>query len=377
MPNELWVESPQLYFKHDQECQFKEMLELDRHMVLLPVNLPQDVTFDNDAKIGSGTIKYRLTRWALLQLCKITCPSMYGFVIDLAGMNRDDNSRREDYSFSEALEIFNRVIRRRFYTRLHGKVALVDMARKTIDGFVTSAYQWLPNCELYARMKAAIEQTTDSVFLEASMVGRRMLLRYMEKKPCFGFETEDGIEERFFSGYHFSNDEVGQASVRAANVLYRKFSKSASVIIVGDRSGFVNHVGPKFKSRFDQLIQGLLSHKYEPAKCMASIRKLRETQLGLGSKNVNTEKKRMEEISSTLVRKCIPSDIARSVVANTAYQGSYDESPIESILHRPKERTVYDLYNAMGRCAVSLPVHTRELVERIAHTVFLGKVAFD
>src|SRR5579872_4079045 len=183
MPNQLWIDPPVLTFKHDQEDQLKKTLDLDRNLVISPITKPQDVVLDAEANIGltfgAGQRKYKLTRWGLFQLCQLACPSLYGFILDLSGVNRTKDTNREDYSFTDALDILNRVIRRRFRTQLQDKLALVDMARGTIDGFVSGAYHRLPNYELYDRTSDAMGQSKDASFFEAVIAGRWMMLRYI------------------------------------------------------------------------------------------------------------------------------------------------------------------------------------------------------
>jgi hypothetical protein len=381
MANELWVEPPSLHFKHDQEEQLKKTLDLDRHLILSPLNSSQDVSLDAEANVGmvfgSGCQKYKLTRWALFQLCQLTCPSLYGFITDLSGVQRTKDTDRDDYSFSEALDALNRTVKRRFRTHLQGKVALVDMARKTVDGFVSGTYRWLPNYELYERTKDVMSQVDDSLFLEATLVGRWMMIRYVEKKPHLKINTDNEIEDPIFVGYHFSNNEVGKAAVKAANMLYRKFSHSAAINTVTSKDTGLRHAGLRFEIRFGELVKGLLNRRIDPAKHLAGIRTMQETMLGLGNKSSKVESKRMDDLTAKLVRRGIPASIARSVVINTAHQGSYDELPIEPSLYRPKERTAYDLYNALGRCAVSLPINHRERAEQVAHYIMMGKVSFD
>lgn len=99
--------------------------------------------------------------------------------------------------------------------------------------------------------------------------------------------------------------------------------------------------------------------------------------LGLGSKSPKIEAKLVDDLSAKLVRRGLPSTIAKTVVTNAAHQGSYDEVPVEPVLYRPKDRTVYDLYNALGRCAVSLPINHRERAEQVAHMILMGKITFN
>jgi hypothetical protein len=379
MANELWVEPPSCNFKHNQEDQLKTTLEdLDKHLILSPINLPQDVALDAEANVGSGSVKYKLTRWAMFQLCQFTCPSMYGFATELSGVERAKESLREEYSFSEAIEIINRVVRRRFRTKMSGKIALVNGYHKTIDGFVSSSYRSLPNRELYTRASSIMQQLDHpATFFEATLVGRWLLLRFVDTNPLVTLKEADGIDERFYTGYHFSNNEVGKSSVKAAVTLYRKFSKSAAISPIVDKDTALRHVGLKFVARFDQLIKGMLTRRHDPQVYLAGIRMMQSTGLGLGNKSAKAERKRMEDIAAKLVRRGIPASIARVVVENVTRQSSYDEAPVEAVLQRPTDRTVFDLYNALGRCAIDLPINHRERTEQAAYAILMGKVAFD
>lgn len=260
MTQELWTEPTVLHFRHDQEDQLKQTLDLDRHLILSPISQVQDVFLDEAGYVGltfgNGPKTYKLTRWAMFQLCQLTCPSLYGLVTDLSGVHRTKDSNRDDYSFSDALYILNRTVRRRFHTHLQGKVALVDMARRTIDGFVSASYRWLPNYELYDRTKDIMNQIDDTAFFEAMVVGRWFMIRYIHKKPHLSIDNGEGISDPFYAGYHFSNNEVGKAAVKAASMLYRKFSKSASISPVTPKNDGLRHAGLKFEVRFGEAHQG-------------------------------------------------------------------------------------------------------------------------
>lgn len=377
--SDLWVEPPSAHFKHDQEEQLKKALEdLDKHLILSPINLPQDVVLDAEARIGTGAVKYKLTHWSLFQLCKLVCPCMYGFVSDLSGAHRTKDLSRDDCSFDDSVEILNRVIKRRFRSKILNKIALLNVQQQTVDGFVSASYRWLANHELYARTKAAMqEMNTPVTFLEGELNGRWLLLRYINTKPFVTVKNKDGIEDRFFTGYHFSNNEVGKAAVRAATVLYRKFSKSADISPVTIKDSQVRHIGFKFGVKLDQLIKNMMLKQHDPVLCVANIQTMESTPLGLGNRSARIENHRAEDIVVKLISRKIPASIARHVVDNLRTQGSYDEVPIEPTIFRPVERTVFDLYNALGRCAVSLPINQRERAEQAAHAISTGKIVFN
>ena len=373
----LWVEPPAQHFTHDQEADLKKVLELDRKLILSPLNGYQDLLLDNEACIQATHSKYRLTRWALFQLCQLLCPSMYGFVTDLAGVEREKDSNREDYSFETAVKTINYMVKLRFHSKLQNRVALVDTIRQTIDGFVSSAYRWLPNYELYDRTNEAMSACSDCVFLEAQLVGRWTLIRYIHTAPHLRVVSDAGIADPFFIGYHFSNNEVGKASVRAANMLYRKFSKSAAISAVNVNETTLRHTGLKFEARFNDMIRNLFNRPMDAAKHAESIQRMQTLMLGLGSRNVRSEEKAMDELAAKVARRGLPVNVAQTAVTNAAYQGSYDEVPIEPVLFRPKDRSVYDLYNALGRCARSLPINLREQSEQVAFSILMGKINFD
>jgi len=373
------VEPPSAHFRHDQEDQLKKTLEdLDRQLILSPINLPQDVALDAEARIGSGTVKYKLTRWGLFQLCKLICPGMYSFITELSGAHRTKESPRDEYSFDDSLEILNRVIKRRFRSKVLNKLVLLNAQHQTVDGFVSSSYRWLSNHELYTRTKAAMQSVDGSVvFSEADLTGRWLLLRYVNTVPLVILKNGDGIEDRFFTGYHFSNNEVGKASVKAAVMLYRKFSKSAAISQITAKDSHVRHVGFKFDARLDQLVKNMLTKQHDPIFYTASIRTMESISLGLGSRSAKIEERRIDDIASKLTRRGVPAALARHIIGSMRMQGSYDEEPIEPSIFRPVERTVFDLYNALGRCAAFLPINHRERVEQTAYAILMGKVAFD
>lgn len=199
MAKELSIEPPALRFTHSQEDELHKTLgELDKHSVFHTIGSAQDVTFDADGCVGPDG--FRLTRWALFQLCQVVCPGLYGLVAELSGVHRELEQAREDFSFEESLDILNRIIRRRFDTRLCGKLFLKNLEAKTIDGVLGARYQWLSNLELFSRTRLLMDRLEPPhPFLEASLYGRWLMLRYVSPTVLFRFHNlgdGPGEEER-------------------------------------------------------------------------------------------------------------------------------------------------------------------------------------
>jgi hypothetical protein len=377
MYKDLWVEPATVHFDHKQESQLVATLEsMDRGLLMLPINTADDVRLDIDGSLTISGIKYRLTRWALLQLCLLACSGLYNFVEELAGVHRTSDSPREEYSFDEAVDILNKVLQRRYRTRLSGKVAILNTAQKTIDGYVSTAYKLMPNRELYSRAKEATHQSANIRFLEATLTGRWLLVRFVDTTPCLSFQHGE-IEERFFSGYHFSNNEVGKASLAVAHLFYRKFSKSASIYTVGNNTGQLRHSGTKFADKFTALIHNVMSHPLRVEECRKGIERMQSTMLGLGHRDKQIENKRLASVAARLARKDVHASVARAIVSQLTRQGSYDEMPTEIALFRRSDRSVYDLYTAMGRHATTLPINHREQAEKAAHSVLRDEISFS
>lgn len=376
MAKQLATDPESLIYNHAQEATLKEQLVgLDRSAVLYPISSIKDVTLDSDAKLFVAGDKYTLTSWALYQICQWICPSLHGFVVEMSGMNRLPDEDRGDYSFDEALSIFNSVVRRRFRTRLCGKNLLRNAQTKTIDGVISSGYKWLSNLELYERSKAAMTTTAPSaVFFEAVLNGRWLMLRYVHTKPVLTTCLVDDKEEKFYTGYHFSNNEVGRAAVRAASFLYRKWGHTFAISPTKQKATHLRHQGKGFSDRLDTMIKSVMNRFGSDVYYFEQLKQLEVASLGLGNKDSKVEVRRAEDIVATLAQYKLPAGIGRKALGSVMTQASYEDGP--EVLFRPVDRSVYDLYNALGRTAKDLPIGQREVTEQVAYQILIGKIKF-
>ena len=382
---ELTVNPAPKRFSMSQENAFvQELEELDRHSVMWPMTRPEDIQLNSHAEIGEG--KFRLTTLALYQLCQNVCNGLYGFVRELSGVHRRIEEARSDYSFDESIDILNRLVRRRFDSRLHGKVLLRNTKYGTIDGVLSPGYKWLSNLHLYEMTKEAMRQCDpEPVFWEAQLNGRWLLLRYCNLQPYFQFEIPGlnvggrsqivAANERFYTGYHFSNDELGRANVRGANYLLRKNGHTAALASLDFKGGRVRHLGSSFEERLTQLLARTIDKLPDPDVYKSATVALTAQTLGLGHPLQKEETLARQKLADKLSRKDLPVTITRKIVASVCTNPSYSSPDV--VEFRNTDRTRFDLYAAMGREAKHLPIRLRESVEQMAYELLFNKISLN
>lgn len=382
---ELTVNPVPKQFSMSQEMDFvKELEDSDRHSVMWQLSRPEDIVLDSQAEIGTKP-KFKLTTLALYQLCQNVCPGLYGFVRELSGVHRTVDEARSDYSIEDCVDIINRTIRRRFDSRLHGKVLLRNTKCGTIDGVLSPGYRWLSNLRLYEMTREAINHCESKpVFWEAQLSGRWLLLRYCNTKPYFSFslpgenvnnhEQLPGITERFYTGYHFSNDELGRATVRGAPFLLRKDGLTAALAPL-EAKGRVRHSGASFEERLTQLLASTVDHVPSADKYESAVTDLLYQNLGLGNKLHKEEIKTRQKLVDKLVRKEIPVIVIRRIVGSLCTQPGF--ACRTKFEFRNVDKSKFDLYVAMGREAKTLPIRLRESVEQLAYELLFNKVTLN
>lgn len=372
--HELSINPAPKHFSMSQEELFvKELEDLDRYSVMWAITRPEDILLNNEAEIGTEQ-KFKLTNMALYQLCQNVCPGLYGFVRELSGVHRTIEEARGDYSIEESVHILNRVVKRRFASRLHGRVLLRNTKYGTIDGVITPGYKWLSNLRLYEMAKEAMrscKQPTE--FWEAQLNGRWLLLRFCNRQPYFSFDAPGG-KERFYAGFHFSNDELGRATVRGAPFIMRKDSYTAALgdLEIKDR---VRHVGASFEEKLLQLLNKTPTNLLPPGDYQDAILKLYDQSLGLGHKVQKDETQARRKLADALVRKDRPLTITRKIIATMCMQPSC-VSP-EVVEFRNTDRNRFDLFVAMGKEAKNLPIRIRESIEQLAYALLFNKVKLN
>jgi hypothetical protein len=363
------------YGMHQEDQLVKQLEDLDRHSSMIEVAAPQDVLLDPKGRVSYGSLKFRYTHLALSQLCNHLGGNIFGFIRELSGAHRTIDEERSDYSFDEALNLLNKIINLRFTTRLAGKKLLRNVSTLTIDGIMGGHYQWLPNIRMYELTKAAAtDHHLGPEFYESVLYGRWLLMRYACHKPYFSFPVIGrDAPDRFYAGFHFSNDEVGQASIRGAAMLLRQKGRTSSITEFKPTER-IKHLGDTLEAKVTAMIGDAFKRLEEPEVYAEKLQKLSNVSLGLNHKDVKADLKVRDNIVRRLLRKEMPKDLARKFVDSAMGQGSYDDHKVDA-LDNPGDRTVYDLYNSIGREARSLSVRHREAAEQIAYSLMMGNLS--
>jgi hypothetical protein len=363
-------------FRSHEEVRLKHRLsEIVQASYLYPVNNVRELLLDGQGFTLVG--QSRLTTWALFQVCQIICPGLYKLINELAGGYVSDKHPRSDYSFAEAVDIYNRVVGQRFLSRLFGRQLMRSNQTNLIEGVVGSRYRWLSNFDLYENTRGVLDQERKPpVFCEATLHGRWMLLRYYNPRTLCVADGPRGEHDRFVSGYHFSNNEVGHASIKAAAMLIREMGRTAS-LSPSLGHGKVRHLGQRFTERLKRLLSGVIGRLEEAEAYRSHVLALQATSLRLGDEA--NEAKRRDDLVHQLVRRKLTNGLAEAVIRNVMNQDSYNrEIPVAHVAqYNRSSRTAYDLYNAIGRIAKTMPINVREQLEQAAYALLVGKLVLN
>ncbi len=347
----------------------------DACSVLQPVRHEEDVLLDDEGQTAGGGHRY--TGWALFQLCQAVCPGLYRLITDYAGCERGADAPRLDYSFAEAVDVLNRLVRRRFRTRVAGRQMLRNSRTGVIDGLVGGGYRWLPNRTLFEQAVDAFAQhETAPRFFEAELSGRRMLVRYIHPRTYCELEGSGGGRDRFVRGYHVSNDEVGRAAARIGSILVREQGLTCALQTVS--AGRVPHRGNVMQARLRKLFLRLPSQLLGGADVtLARLRRLRAESLGFAGDEARDTLRRADLVTA-LARRGPARGAALRMLSDAVYRGSYAAEAQAPVRHLPPAeiatRTAFDLYNAIGRYARPRAIPAREQAERVAFAILAGQL---
>jgi hypothetical protein len=371
----LAVEPPTKQYSLTEESKLETDLgEMSRYSTIKPLCSVKEVVLDNKGRTIEGGLRFTST--AFFQLCSHTCNGLHKFLVELAGTDRLPEEARSDFSFSEACELYNQLVRRRFTTRLHGLQLVRNTRDGLIEGVMGPQFRWLPNHDFYHKIQAALSTADKPLrFLYAVLNGRWLLLRYYSAKSLCVLEGPSGERDRMLPGYHFSNFDCGNVTVRAAAMILRECGRTASLNLP-TKFNRVAHRSDKFNRRLGVLLNdthnGLRAADYYQQR----FQLLMEQKLAIAG-SPDSRDRRKEELVSKLAMRIIKMGVARRVIASTTAQGSWDGKGLTAeqlIVSAEPDRTAYDLYNAMGREAIKLAIDERESLEYLAYQLLTGKL---
>lgn len=313
---------------------------------------------------------YRLSETAFTQICLLLSSGLSNLLRDLLGQRRRlEEHGKNQFSVDDVVDIFNRLVRRRF-DRLYGRQLVRNSTAGIIDGVVGAGYKRLSNFDFVERVRDVIRDVRPGMeFHDADAANRRLAVRFCSNEKYF--ETGD---DEYRAGYYFTNSELGNGSVRVSFILLRSGFESIALGSLG-RSSRLIHAGKDFYRRFEKLMSSAPDRRPPADKLAGWANRLRSTLLGFGSQDAENEKN-YNNLVQRLVMRQIRAIIADNVVRTALSHGSENEA------HAPARnserrllwgtRTMYDLFNAMTREARELPLADRERLEHQAYGLLAG-----
>ena len=358
---------PELFCFNRQEIgAFEDHLnEIEKNSASHDINSVDQILMAGDGTLFDG---YKPTSYALYQLTRYACPGLYKLLVELTQSGFEDNRLA-------AVGIYNQVIRLYYKHNFIGRRLLYNKKSKIIDAVVSADYASFSNVKLWTQTAATMSALQSKTkFLEATMCGRWLNLRFYTKGVLFKLP---GTNERFFSGYYFSNHEGGLSALKGTNMLIRAEDKLCFI----EQSRYknsINHIGSNVQKKFDELLDTVTAFNFDVTDCQSGVINSMQTSLGLGLLNQEEEEKREYSLSRQMQRWKISYRLTEKVVANVLVQSYKDTTPTPLIKITREElqsRSLFDLALSLAREAKrSESIAAREDLERVAFLVLTGRL---
>lgn len=352
-----------------------ERLEAQDSTEPVEIRQPEDVFLSSEGRVQRV---FQFTTIGLSQLCSSLAPGLAHYVADVAGLRARETDRGSPELFSPmtAIKAVNAAIRLRFHDRLMGHGLIVDGRNRRVEGVVGPRYRFFSNLELLGVCNEFVARLDPPArFYEAALAGRRLLLRYKSPRPLFSLDTPHDRKEPFYQGWHFSNSEIGDCSVRTAFVLVRQWARAMAI----RHTGRVVHIkgdnfGPKLDVLFREFRQ--ISEEESTTDFAERLIALRQEFLGFGGNN-KEHGKRLQAIVTRLSRGRFSKQDAKKAVGYALTNGSYRTERLAAgkrvdlldpdLFGAFRRRTAFDLYNALTLCSRKNLPEQQEIAEELAY----------
>lgn len=303
----------------------------------------------------------RYSSYAFTRVCKLLAPGLSKVVQNVAGDARPTDTSAEFFSRASACNIFNEVASLRFGPLLSNYQMVIDAKAKRVEGFLGPKTHYL-EASSFMELVESIIFDSDSVveFAGASLVGRRLFLRYLKADDI------DTIDGAYRQGYAFCIDEAGDDAIRAYLLYQRMTDGSACLQAPSKFRQRQRRTGSRFAIKLRQLLVGVL--RPDPLDIAESLEELADTLLFDEPDEMYLAQERRRWIQ-TLRMANVPAEIAEATVGSLFLPRVElgRPPPVSEIL----ERTELDLFRALIGYAQGRSQRLRELLESVAFQVFL------
>jgi len=334
---------------------------------MLPIERSKQLEMDDRGQLENG---FRFTTTAFRQLCRTLAGGMSSLLDDVAGKRRRKAAMDVEFSPPTAIAIFNRLLRLRF-VRMLGRLAVYNVADRTIDGFVGPKYKYLANSAFASNLLEGLASESLK-FHRGYLYGRQLALRFVHngKLPV---TTNDGIT-LFALGRHYANSEIGDASVRAAPMVTLVDGPTA----LGSYDLRLPHAGRDFQRKLQKLLGSSLRGPDE-ALLDGWIKALQSQPL-IGKEDefsVDGLARSKSRLERKLVSKGLTQRMAQQVSALSFFGANLAGFPsIEDFANKSfaiGQRTAYDACIALMQTPIRMPLNARERVEQVAYSLLCGR----
>ncbi len=355
----------------DREGEFSDLLRgQDQEFRFAPVDRYSDLELDDEARTVSGGLRYSAV--AFRQLCSTLGPNFSRLLIDLA-TNVGKQGNKDRASMEDAVFVFNTLLRRRFYSDVVGKQALVDSRLGLIEGVVTPSYQKLSNWDMFEAVRRKLrEWRRPEEFHHAELRGRQMVCVFCDPEPAYS-AGGSAVHSALFC----SNSENGDASVRATPALFRP-ADGMRYLRPYSHGCRITHVGANFVVRFEKLLEASVSRLADDFDYGARSAAAEAETLGFTG-DLEYNETRFCDLVRALMSEGLPKALAKSVVRRAVTEDAHTRRPDDPRYFREadwRDRSHFHLISALAAEAAESPTHVRSRLEQLAYSVLLGWITF-
>ena len=366
--------SPELREFSDKKSLDKRLSAVDDATLVRPPASCHEVLLGADGRTLEGG--YRYTVNAFDTVARTLAPGLCALVPNLAGENQRARRKKEQQAFPEAVSVFNAVTRARFESELAQCQFVFNEADKIIEGVLGPKTKYLDNSLFFQLVDETLVATfgNEVSFYCAHVAGRRFLLRYHKNDSLCSIQSGDE-SHHIHRGYHFSNSESGDASVRAAPMYINPETGHACLGRFAKAKTRMIHAGREFRARLNSLLSAAMVAGGDDEAVGVELQSLRTRPLNLRMPSHEDFDDGLTKLASVCAKYgTITNSFAQSIVHHAVYTGAFPSGDSQYRALRDSQivqRNEYDVYCAVIAEASKLPIRQRESAEQAAFDYLL------
>lgn len=327
-----------------------------------PPGSARDIRLDPRTRRTQAGARYVSS--ALFRVCRVLAPGLSSTLVSLTGPEQADTDARERFSTATACQVFNQIVDLRFSGLLSQSQLIVDENRNTIEGLLGPKTHYFENTAFLELVEGLVQSTCEAQFAGATLVGRRLFVRYLIPEPVV---TVMGAYRR---GYAFCATEAGDDAIRGYLMYQRQ--DCGSCCLEAPRSGALRQrrTGTKFLDKIKRLLARLLTAEHRPFDRSVGDLLSRPVFRTVDERSIVRTLafwRRRFKLAG------MPADIATNIVTRLlGREGSKEDSGPVVSLSELAEITEYDMFLIAMDESRRRGQRLRELSERATFSVFFG-----